>query len=164
MNALVPLLLVLVALAVGFLPLFFLVSWIWWQRRCDARRSPLTDELTHLPGEQAQREADRLMDIADERMLIAVLIGPMILAAWALQKLGARSFHFGITEAAFLILVLIVGVWATWSASKATPQGQSRISCWRGASGGRFLGRPTFFGPILRPSCCSIIRRKRSGP
>ena len=118
MNALVPVLLVLVALAVGLLPLFFLVSWIWWQRRHDARRSPLTDELMHLPGEQAQREAERLMDVADERMLIAVLIGPMILAAWALQKLGARSFHFGITEAALLILGLIVGVWATWSAPK----------------------------------------------
>ena len=76
MNALVPVLLVLVALAVGLLPVFFLVSWVWWQRRHDARRSPLTDELMHLPGEQAQREADRLMDAADERMLIAVLIGP----------------------------------------------------------------------------------------
>ncbi|MBN8736165.1 MAG: NERD domain-containing protein [Xanthomonadales bacterium] len=118
MNALVPVLLVLVALAVGLLPVLFLVSWVWWQRRRDARRSPLTDELMHLPGEQAQREADRLMDVADERMLIAVLIGPMILAAWSLQKLGARSFHFGITEAVLLALVLIVGVWATWSASK----------------------------------------------
>lgn len=118
MNALVPVLLVLVALTVGLLPVFFLVSWVWWQRRHDARRSPLTDELMHLPGEQAQLEADRLMDVADERMLIAVLIGPMILAAWALQKLDARSFHFGITEAALLVLVLIVGGWATWSASK----------------------------------------------
>ena len=118
MNALVPVLLVLVALAVGLLPVFFLVSWVWWQRRHDARRSPLTDELMHLPGEQAQREADRLMDVADERMLIAVLIGPMILAGWALQKVDAHSFHFGITEAVLLILVLIVGVWATWSASR----------------------------------------------
>lgn len=119
MNALVPVLLVLVALAVGLLPVFFLVSWIWWQRRRGARRSPLTDELMHLPGEQAQREADRLMDVADERMLITVLIGPMVLAVWALQKVGIRSFRFGITEAVLLILVLIVGVWATWSASKA---------------------------------------------
>jgi hypothetical protein len=118
MNALVPVLLVLVALAVGLLPVFFLVSWVWWQRRRDARRSPLTDELMHLPGEQAQREADRLMDVADERMLIAVLIGPMLLAVWALQKVDAHSFHFGITEAALLIVVLIVGVWATRSTSK----------------------------------------------
>jgi uncharacterized membrane protein YsdA (DUF1294 family) len=118
MNALVPVLLVLVALAAGLLPVFFLVSWVWWQRRHDARRSPLTDELMHLPGEQAQREADRLMGVADERMLITVLIGPMILAIWALQKVDARSFHFGITEAVLLLLVLIVGGWATWSASK----------------------------------------------
>lgn len=118
MNALIPVLLVLAALAVGLLPVFFLVSWVWWQRRRDARRSPITDELMHLPGEQAQREADRLMDVADERMLIVVLIGPMILAVWALEKVDARSFHFGITEAVLLILVLIVGVWATWSASK----------------------------------------------
>jgi hypothetical protein len=118
MNALVPVLLVLVALAAGLLPVFFLVSWVWWQRRRDARRSPLTDELMHLPGEQAQREADRLMDVADERMLIAVLIGPMILAVWALQKVEVRSSRFGIAEAALLVLVLVVGIWATWSASK----------------------------------------------
>src|SRR6185312_10906180 len=102
MNAVVPVLLVLVAVAVGLLPVFFLVSWIWWQRRRDARRSPLTDELMHLPGEQAQREAERLAEVADERMLIAVLIGPMILAVWALQKVAARSLRFGITEAVLL--------------------------------------------------------------
>lgn len=118
MNAFIPVLLVLVALAVGLLPVFFLVSWVWWQRRHDARRSPLTDALMRLPGEQAQREADRLMDVADERMLIAVLIGPMILAVWALQKVGVRSIRFGITEVVLLTSVLIVGVWSTWSMSK----------------------------------------------
>ena len=118
MNALVPVLLVLIAVAVGVLPAVFLGLWFWWQRRRDARRSPLTDELMHLPGEQAQREAERLAEVADERLLITVLVGPMALAGWALQKVDARSFHFGITEAALLILVLIVGGWATWSASK----------------------------------------------
>ena len=118
MNALVPVLLVLLVLAVGLLPVFFLVSWVWWQRRHDARRSPLTDELMHLPGEQAHREADRLADIADERLLVTALVGPMVLAGWALQKVDVRSLRFGITEAVLLILVLIVGVWATWSASK----------------------------------------------
>lgn len=118
MNALFPVLLVFVALAVGMLPVFFLVLWVLWQRRRDARRSPLTDELMRLPGEQAQREAERLAEVADGRMLIAVLIGPMLLAVWALQKVDARALHFGITESAFLIFVLIVGVWATWSASK----------------------------------------------
>jgi len=118
MNALVPVLLVLVALAVGLLPVFSLLVWVSWQRRHDARRSPLTDELMHLPGEQAQREAERLAEVADERMLIAVLIGPMILAVWALQKVDVRSLHFGITEVALFVLVLIVGGWATWSASK----------------------------------------------
>lgn len=118
MNALVPVLLVFVALAVGLLPVFLLVSWVWWQRRRDARRSPLTDELMHLPGEQAQREAERLAEIADERLLFMVLVGPMVLAGWALLRVDPRSFHFGITEAVLLILVLIVGAWAAWSASK----------------------------------------------
>lgn len=118
MSALVSVSLVLVALAVGLLPVFFLVSWVWWQRRRDARRSPLTDDLMHLPGEQAQREAERLADVADERLLLMVLVGPMVLAGWALQKVDARSFHFGIAEAALLISVLTVAIWATWSASK----------------------------------------------
>lgn len=118
MNAFVPVLLVLVALAVGLLPVFSLLGWVWWQRRHAARRSPLAGELMHLPGEQAQREADRLADIADERLLVTALVGPMVLAGWALQKVDARSLRFGITEAVLLILVLIVGGWATWSASK----------------------------------------------
>lgn len=118
MSALVPVLLVLAALAVGLLPVFSLLAWVWWQRRHDARRSPLAGELMHLPGEQAQREADRLADIADERLLVTALVGPMALAGWALQKVDARFFHFGITETALLVLVLIVGAWATWSASK----------------------------------------------
>lgn len=77
--------------------------------QCDERRSPLTDELMHLPGEQAQRKAERLAQVADERMLTAVLIGPMILAVWALQKFDASSFRLGITEAVLLLLVFEKG-------------------------------------------------------
>jgi hypothetical protein len=118
MQTLVPLLLVIVALAVGVLPAFLVALWLWWQRRRDARRSPLTDELLHLPGEQAQREADRLMDVGGQRLLLAVLIGPMMLALWALQRVDKRLFRFGIAEAILLVIVLIVAAWAAWSASK----------------------------------------------
>lgn len=117
MQTFVPLL-VVVALAIGVLPAFLVALWVWWQRRRDSRRSPLTDELLHLPGEQAQREADRLMDVGGQRLLLTVLIGPMALAVWALQRVDRRFFRFGVAEAILLVIVLIVAGWAAWSASK----------------------------------------------
>jgi len=118
MQVWVPVLLVLVALAVGVLPVGGLALWVWWRRRTDARRSPLTGELLHLPGEQAQRQADHLMDVAGQRLLVTVLIGPMMLALWALQRVGVRFFRFGIAEAILPIVTLMMAGWGAWSASK----------------------------------------------
>ena len=118
MDALVPVLLVFVALAVGMLPVGCLVLWVGRRRRRDARRSPLTEELLHVPGEQAQREADRLMDVAGQRLLVTVLIGPMMLAGWALQRVDRRLFRFGVAEAILLVIVFVVAAWAAWSAAK----------------------------------------------
>lgn len=111
-------LLVLAALAVGLLPLGVLVLWVWWRRRTDRRRSPLTTELHNLPGEQARQESERLMESVGDRWAIAVLVGPLVLAGWALQRIDKHLLRFGPTEIALLMIVVAVACWAAWSAGR----------------------------------------------
>jgi len=111
-------LLVLAALAVGLLPLGVLVLWVWWRRRTDRRRSPLTIELHNLPGEQARQEAERLMESAGDRLIIAMLIGPLVLAGWALQRIDKHLLRFGPVEITLLVIVVAAACWAVWSAGK----------------------------------------------
>ena len=118
MQPLIPALFVLVALAVGFLPALLLTLWAAWRRRAHARRSPLTSELLHLPGEQAQIEADRLMERAGDRLFITVLAGPFVLAVWAVQHVDMHSIHFGHEEAVLLVFVLLLSGFAAWSGLK----------------------------------------------
>lgn len=101
-------LLMLIGLAVAFLPTGLIVFWEVWRRRMHVRRSPLTTELHHLPGEQAGSRAERLMEKANERLLLATSIGPLALAVWAFQRIDQRLFHFGWSELIFLALVAIV--------------------------------------------------------
>jgi hypothetical protein len=108
----------LAALAVGLLPLFVLVLWVWWRRRTDRRRSPLTTELHNLPGEQARQEAERLMESAGDRMIIAVLIGPLALVGWAAQAIDKHLLRFGPAEFVLLVIVVAVACWAAWSAGR----------------------------------------------
>lgn len=109
---------VLIALAVGFLPALLLTLWAAWRRRADSRRSPLTSELLHLPGEQAQIEADRLMEAAGDRLFITVLAGPFVLAVWAVQHVDMHSIQFGHEEAVLLVFVLLLSGFAAWSGLK----------------------------------------------
>ena len=111
-------LLVLAAMAVGLLPIGILVLWVWWRRRTDRRRSPLTTELHNLPGEQARREAERLVESVGDRLMIAVLVGPLVLAGWALQKVDKHLLRFGPAEIVLLIIVVAVACWAIWSVGK----------------------------------------------
>lgn len=111
-------LLVLAALAVGLLPLGVLVLWVWWRRRTDRRRSPLTTELHNLPGEQARQEADRLMESAGDRLIIAMLTGPLVLAGWAVQRIDKHLLRFGPAEFVLLVIVVAVACWAACSAGK----------------------------------------------
>jgi hypothetical protein len=95
-------LLVFAAMALGLLPLALLILWVWWDRKTDKRRSPLTSVLHNLPGQQAQQQADRLMEAAGSRLLMATLVGPLALAGWAVQKLDKQLLRFGLSEAIIL--------------------------------------------------------------
>lgn len=118
MHILLSLLLCAVGLAIALLPTALLVIWVVWQRRSNARRSPLTTELHHLPGEQAGNQAERLMEKATERLLLATLVGPAVLVAWAFQRLDPRLIHFGISEGILLLFILIVALWSAQTGVK----------------------------------------------
>jgi hypothetical protein len=104
--------------AIAFLPTALLALWIIWKKRSDARRSPLTTELHHLPGQQAQHQAERLMEDANERLLLATFVGPAALIAWAFQRIDPRQIHFGWGEAVFLLFVIVVAFWSAKSGMK----------------------------------------------
>jgi hypothetical protein len=82
----------------------------------------LTAVLHHLPGEQAQQQADRLMEAAGDRLIMATLIGPLAVAGWALHKLDKHQLRFGVSEAIILVFVVALGGWAAWSAGKRLRQ------------------------------------------
>ncbi|HZH83565.1 MAG TPA: nuclease-related domain-containing protein, partial [Phototrophicaceae bacterium] len=117
-----PDLMIFAALAIGLLPAALLVLWVLWNRRTDKRRSPLTTVLHHLPGEQAQQQADRLLEAAGDRLIMAMLLGPLMLAGWALQKVDRHLLRFGAAEAILLVFVIAFGCWAAWSAGKRLRQ------------------------------------------
>lgn len=93
---------------VGLLPIALVALWVVWSRKRDRRRSPLTAELRHLPGQSASVEAEALADKADERMLVSVVVGPLVLAIWALQRVKPQALHFGWTEALLVVIVAAV--------------------------------------------------------
>jgi hypothetical protein len=94
MRLLIPVILFVVVLAIALLPTVLLLLWVTWQKRSNARRSPLTTDLHHLPGEHAGSQAERLMEKANERLLLASLIGPAVLVAWAFRRIDFRKNHF----------------------------------------------------------------------
>ncbi|HET7929943.1 MAG TPA: nuclease-related domain-containing protein [Rhodanobacteraceae bacterium] len=58
------------------------------------------------------------MESAGDRLMIAMLAGPLVLAGWALQRMDKRLLRFGPAEIALLVIVMAVVCWAAWSAGK----------------------------------------------
>ena len=108
----------LLVFVIALLPVCVLAVWVAWRRRSDTRRSPLTTKLRHLPGEQARLEAERLMEVANGRLLVATLIGPLALAMWAFQRLDMRVVRFGWSEVFLVLLVACVAFLVARSAVK----------------------------------------------
>lgn len=58
------------------------------------------------------------MESAGDRLMIAMLVGPLVLAGWALQRIDKRLLRFGPAEIALLVIVIAAACWAAWSAGK----------------------------------------------
>lgn len=107
-----------VAFVASLLPIGLLTLWVAWTRRQNTRRSPLTTELHHFPGQYVANQAECLSEKANERLLLASLIGPLVLAVWAFQHVDSSLLHFGGTEVALIVLVAIIAFWSAWSGLK----------------------------------------------
>lgn len=107
-----------VAFTASLLPTGILALWAIWTRRMNDRRSPLTTELHHFPGQYIANQAERLSERANERLLLASLTGPLVLAVWAFQRIDLRLIHFGGVEVVLVVLVTIIVFWFAWSGLK----------------------------------------------
>lgn len=102
----------------AFLPVTVMTLWSIWKRRRNARRSPLTASLHHLPGESVGRQAEVLYEQGSDRLALSVAIGPVVVATWAFGNVDLRTVHFGWLEGTLLAGVLVVSFGAAWSALK----------------------------------------------
>lgn len=111
-------LLTVIAIVAALLPAGVVLTWAIWKRHMDRRRSPLTTEFNNLPGEHAGSQAERLMEKANERLLIATLIGPLALAVWAFQRVDPHLLRFGWSEAVLLVVIGVAALLAARSGAK----------------------------------------------
>lgn len=118
MDRLIPLTFVMTALTVSLLPTGLFVSLALWKRRMRGRRSPLTTELHHLPGEFVRSRAEHLMETASDRLFLITSVGPIVLAAWALWKADLHHLRLGWSEAVLLLVIALVATWGARSAVK----------------------------------------------
>lgn len=58
------------------------------------------------------------MEKANERMLLASLVGPSVLVAWTFQRIDVRLLHFGMGESILLLFIAVVVLWAARSVVK----------------------------------------------
>lgn len=118
MHTLMLVLFMAVAFTASLLPIGILALWVVWTRRMNTRRSPLTTELHHFPGQYVADRAERLSERANERLLLASLIGPLVLTVWAFQHIDLRLIRFGGTEVVLIVLITIVAFGSAWSGLK----------------------------------------------
>lgn len=90
-----------------------LLAWRYVRGK-DKRRSPLTNKILNLPGEQLRKELGKLDEAFNEASSLVMLIGPIVLSAWLLTRLRGLDWsqmRFGLGD--WLILgvglVLLAG-------------------------------------------------------
>lgn len=118
MDTLIAVIFVIAAITVSLLPTGLFVGLALWRRRLRARRSPLTTELQHLPGEHVRGQAEHLMETANDRLFLITSVGPIVLAAWALWKADLHHLRLGWPEAVLLLVIALVATWGARSAVK----------------------------------------------
>lgn len=85
---------------------------IRWMNQRDDRRLPFRGKLHQVAGFQL---IERIREHDDEMLstyILLVLIGPLLLSAWALRFVPWKQVHFGIGEAILVVAALAVVFWS----------------------------------------------------
>ncbi len=101
MNSIILLVSMMVPVAITLAALL----WMKWRRENDGRRSPLNEKLFHQPGQQLRKRLEALTDDYWEKVSSTVLIGPVVLAAYALGKIKVDALRLDL----FAIALLVTG-------------------------------------------------------
>ena len=123
MDAMIGVVVMLVAMG---LPLAMTVAVVLWekrQRRLEGRRSPLAGKLAHLPGEQLRQRIAALGEKIEEHLVQLMMIGPMALLVVLLPKLRWTALR--LTWLDWAVLVTAIGVCA-WNIRKLLPLWRER--------------------------------------
>lgn len=93
-----------------------LIAWRIWRFR-DKRRSPLTNKLLNLPGENLRKQIAKHDDGFSESAAIVVALGPVFLCAWLLSRLSRLDWtavRFGWGDAVLLVVAVVLLGWCLW--------------------------------------------------
>lgn len=117
MDALIkPLIPSIVLLLLVFLPLTVVVATVLFLKRIekrDERRSPLSDKLLHQAGAQARKKVDDLNDSLMERLVQAMLIGPMVMLVILLPRVRWAHLKIGWVEWLIVAGAFVAIAWLT---------------------------------------------------
>ncbi|MDI1253193.1 nuclease-related domain-containing protein [Thermomonas sp.] len=123
---------VVVLMASIGLPMSFAVAMVFWQKRLqkrEGRRSPLTDKLAHLPGEQLRRRMGVLGDLIDERVVQLLIIGPIVLLIILLPRVNWSAFKLSWLD--WLVIVAAFGM-TLLNIKRVVPLWRERRQCKQG--------------------------------
>ncbi|MDQ2701361.1 MAG: NERD domain-containing protein [Pseudomonadota bacterium] len=93
-----------------------LIAWRIWRFQ-DKRRSPLTNKLLNLPGENLRKQVAKHDDGFNESAAIVIALGPIFLCAWLLSRLSRSnwgSVKFGWGDALLLAIAAMMVGWCLW--------------------------------------------------
>lgn len=118
----------LLLLAVAVLPVFLLLcivlGWRFLADR-DRRRLPVNFKLLNSPGDGLRQEIERHDEKMNEAGMMAIIVGPMMLAAWLITQL--KRLNGGISwSAGDWMFVAIVVVGTAWAARSFIRHGKLR--------------------------------------
>lgn len=111
MNGLIAVAVMLVAM---MLPLLFAVSTIFWHKRSrkrEGRRSPLTEKLAHLPGEQLRQRMDDLGNTMEAHIVQLLILGPLALLAILLPRVQWANLRLSSLDWAVILTAFVACLW-----------------------------------------------------
>jgi hypothetical protein len=125
MNGIIMLTVMVAALGLPVTMAVAAVVWEKYQRRRAGRRSPLTDKLVHLPGEQLRQRMDTLGNKIEEHIVQLLMIGPAALLVVLLPRVRWENLRLSWID--WLVLAFAIG-FCCWNVKRLIPLWRQRRS------------------------------------